>query len=413
MRILLDYLSSASKPAVLAMGMGVLLVAATPSFAQNDILLPAADAPPVVDEATPDPTFEEPDPAALATPAEAPADDAALQDLLKNIDEGAEQVKAPADPGIPEITPQVVDTAPPAVTGTETVIPTAEPSPVVAPTGAVPTPTDAALVPAPTPEAAAAATANATEATDVPTIPALPPDETPSEDLFFDADTLVPTGEMGANAPRKVNPALQPASKLIVVKKDYDSGSRQAQLVSAERAIALGRYDSALALYNKLYEKNSRDQNVIMGRAIALQHLGMDDEAVMAYEQILDLNPDNTQAQVNMLGLMGQRYPAVALQRLRELSDKEPDNLAIVGQIAVLHANLGQYDDAFKYLGMAASLEPNNANHLFNMAVVADRAGKKSEAITYYEQALEVDSIYGGGRSIPREAVFERLARLR
>jgi hypothetical protein len=33
--------------------------------------------------------------------------------------------------------------------------------------------------------------------------------------------------------------------------------------------------------------------------------------------------------------------------------------------------------------------------------------------VQFYEQALEVDSIYGGNRSIPRDAVFERLSRLR
>jgi hypothetical protein len=47
------------------------------------------------------------------------------------------------------------------------------------------------------------------------------------------------------------------------------------------------------------------------------------------------------------------------------------------------------------------------------MAVIADRGGKKDQAIQYYEKALEVDTIYGGGRTIPREAAFARLSQLR
>jgi Tfp pilus assembly protein PilF len=58
-------------------------------------------------------------------------------------------------------------------------------------------------------------------------------------------------------------------------------------------------------------------------------------------------------------------------------------------------------------------MEPQNAGHVFNMAVIADRAGDKKQAITYYEEALEIDTLYGSGRSIPRDAVFERLAELR
>lgn len=375
MRILLNHLFASSRPVALVLG-SCALIAAAPVFAQDDILLPADEAAPLIEDGLP----EEPthDPSVLTAPvepgAEAQAEDA-MQNLLENINEGNKPA-AEAASAVPETTPQIVEGAPPA---------------------------DAGLTPEPA----------ATAETDVSLVPALPAGQSADENLFFDADTLVPTGEMGANAPRKVNPALQPASKFIVVKKDYGSGTRQAQLVSAERAIALGRYDSALEIYNEMYAKNSRDPNIVMGRAIALQHLGQHDEAVAAYEELLDLRPENTQAQINMLGLMGQKYPAVALQRLGELRDKEPRNVAIVGQMAVLQANMGQYEDAMKYLGMAASLEPNNANHLYNMAVVADLAGKKDSAVQFYEQALEVDSIYGGSRSIPRDAVFERLARLR
>ena len=375
MRILLDHLFTSSRPAILVLGACAFMIAA-PAFAQDDILLPADEAAPLIEDGVPEEPLQ--DPSVLSAPvepgAEAQAEDA-MQNLLENINEGNKSGTEGA-PAVPETAPQVVEGAPPA---------------------------DAGLTPEP----------SATAESNVSVVPALPADQTPDENLFFDADTLVPTGEMGSNAPRKVNPALQPASKLIVVKKDYSGGSREAQLVSAERAIALGRYDSALEIYNEMYAKNSRDPNIVMGRAIALQHLGQQEEAVAAYEELLDLRPGNTQAEINMLGLMGQKYPAVALQRLGELREKEPRNVAIVGQMAVLQANMGQYEDAMKYLGMAASIEPNNANHVYNMAVVADLAGQKDSAVQFYEQALEVDSIYGGNRSIPRDAVFERLSRLR
>lgn len=234
------------------------------------------------------------------------------------------------------------------------------------------------------------------------------------EDVFFDAQSLVPTGEMGRKSgPTKVNPRLQPASKLVVVKKNYTSGSKPAQLVAAERATKLGRYDSALEIYDRLYATNKRDPNILMGRAVVLQKLGRDDEAVEAYDHFLSLRPDNVEAQVNMLGLMGQRYPAVALQRLQELSEKNPRNVGLIAQIAVVQAKMARFEDAIRYLGMAASMEPENANHIFNMAVIADRAGSKKEAIKYYEQALEVDTLYGAGKTIPRESVFQRLAQLR
>ena len=45
--------------------------------------------------------------------------------------------------------------------------------------------------------------------------------------------------------------------------------------------------------------------------------------------------------------------------------------------------------------------------------MVADRKGAKADAIKYYEQALEIDAIYGASRTLNREAIYDRLAKLR
>ncbi len=232
-------------------------------------------------------------------------------------------------------------------------------------------------------------------------------------EAFFDAEQLVPQGEMSKQGPKRVNPTLQPASKLITVRKNAGQDSTTAQLISAERAMSLGLYDSALEMFDRLYAKNKRDPRVLMGRAVALQNLGHFEDAMRMYEDLSSLDSRNVEVKVNMLGLLATKYPAIALRRLADLREEHPDNVGVVAQLAVTEANVGDFDSALKHLGMAASMEPQNANHLYNMAVITDRAGQTSQAVSYYEQALEVDSIYGSGRSIPREAVYERLANIR
>jgi Flp pilus assembly protein TadD len=253
----------------------------------------------------------------------------------------------------------------------------------------------------------------ATAIADVPAPPAGPVDE----NMFFDSENLTPgtrpSGEMRTGLPHNVSPELEPAAKYVVIEKNFDPGSEQAQLVAAQRAVQLGRYDAALRIYNQLYDKNKRDPNILLGRAIALQKLGQGDEAIRTYEELLELKPDNIEGQINLLGLIGERYPAVALQRLQTLSENYPNDVRVLAQTAVMQARFGQYDQALSSLGVAASLEEKNPSHVFNMAVIADRAGKKNDAIRYYEKALEIDTIYGGNRSIPRESVYERLAKLR
>jgi tetratricopeptide (TPR) repeat protein len=176
----------------------------------------------------------------------------------------------------------------------------------------------------------------------------------------------------------------------------------------------LGRYDAALLIYEGLKEETPKDPTVLIGYAAALQNSGRDDEAISVYEKVLALEPDNLDAHINMLGLIGNRYPAVALQRLKALQAKVSDfNPALVGQVAFTQARLGRYDEALKSYGVLAGRDPHNAQHLLNMAIVADKAGLRERAISYYEQALEVDSVYSGGRVLDRDQVFDRLAQLR
>ncbi len=230
---------------------------------------------------------------------------------------------------------------------------------------------------------------------------------------FFDANDLVPQGEMTKDGPNQINPSNQPASKLIVVKKNYKADSKTAQLVSAERAMSLGLNDSALQMFDDLYALNKKDSRILMGRAVVLQKIGRFDEAMQMYEKLSVLEPKNVDVKVNMLGLLSTRYPAVALRRLIELHNKNTSHTGLTAQIAVAYAQAGDVNSALKYLGVAASMEPNNANHLFNMAVISDRAGSKKQAISFYEKALEVDTIHGAGRTIPRDTVYERLAQIR
>ncbi len=233
------------------------------------------------------------------------------------------------------------------------------------------------------------------------------------DDVFFDANDLVPQGEMSREGPNKVSPITQPASKLVIVKKNFESDTQEAQIVSAERAMALGRYESALVLFDALYRNNKSDARILMGRAVTLQKLNRFDEAMQVYEALSKIEPDNLDVKINMLGLLGTRYPAVALRRLKALAEDNPGHPALAAQLAFAYAQNADATSALRFLGVAASLEPTNANHVFNQAVIADRIGERALAVQYYEKALEIDTIHGAGRTIPRDVVYARLSEIR
>lgn len=233
-------------------------------------------------------------------------------------------------------------------------------------------------------------------------------------DVYYDSSLNVPTGPLSETVgPRKVDPVQEPASKLVIARKNNNASDQESQLVAANRALELGRYESALELFQQLSSKNTRDPRILMGLAVAQQKTGLDDQAILTYESLLKIVPNNIDAVINMSGLLQKQYPEIALRKLLDLDEKHPGNPGIAAQLGMVYAQAGDSAQAMVALGKAAALQPENASHMYNMAIVADRTGKKQQAINYYERALEVDAVYGNGRSIPRETVYDRLAKLR
>lgn len=235
----------------------------------------------------------------------------------------------------------------------------------------------------------------------------------PHSGQYYDSDSFAPDPNLGMSAPREVDPKYEPASRFVVVSKSAGPDSMPAQLVSAQRALSLGRYTSALEMYEQLYKKSPRNTQVLMGLAVAQQNSGFSESAIATYEELLKIDPKNTNATSNMLGLVMQKYPSVAYQKLQALWDKNSQNPSIAAQLGLTNAAVGDTQEAIRYLGIAASIEPNNPSHYYNMAVVADRAGAYKDAIDYYQKALEVDAAYAGGRTLPRDNIYDRLADLR
>jgi Flp pilus assembly protein TadD len=234
---------------------------------------------------------------------------------------------------------------------------------------------------------------------------------------YYDSNAIVPDKDLaavGATGPRKIDPAVEPGQKFVVVEKAGSASSFEAQYIAASRALKLGRYAAAMEMFEKLYKRNHKDARVLMGLAVAQQGAGFRESAARTYEDLLNLQPNNADALVNLMGIMSTQYPSVTLKKLTELRGKYPNNPGIPAQMGLVSADLKNYDDAIRYLEVAASMDPSNPSHVYNMAIITDRMGNASKAIQLYEQALQLDATYGSNASsLPRDQIYDRLVVLR
>lgn len=218
-----------------------------------------------------------------------------------------------------------------------------------------------------------------------------PADDAPAKDIL--SEMTEPQGQDG----------------YLIVKKDYNPEDFSARLTTALLALSRGRYPAALEIFNALYITNPDDNRVLMGRAVSMQKMGLNGEALPAYEVVLSRDPKNLEALTNMLGILKSQDKAATTEKLQQLQEVYPSNADIAAQLGMSYGSAADYEKSVKYLDIADSLKPDNLDIMYNRAVAYDKMGNKRQAIDQYRQILSVAGNTVPPRGFPLEVVRKRL----
>jgi tetratricopeptide (TPR) repeat protein len=217
----------------------------------------------------------------------------------------------------------------------------------------------------------------------------------------------------------KSNMQVQPANILplpkdyLIVKKEHGANELISSLTAARMALARNQNGAALELFNGMYAKYPKDGRVLIGRAVAMQRLAQNGEALSAYEEALKNDPKNLEALTNMLGLLNSQHNTLAMEKLQQLAEVYPFNADIAAQLGMAYGGAGEYEQSLKYLDMADALKPGNADILYNRAVVYDKMGKTEKAADLYSQIVSLAGDGSIDQSLPIESIKKRLATIR
>jgi len=111
------------------------------------------------------------------------------------------------------------------------------------------------------------------------------------------------------------------------------------------------------------------------------------EEATNAFQKALEINPDETQHQINLaLTYVETAQPMQGIMMLRELSEKEPKNTSVLMALGQLSIRSGQYDKAVERYQQVIEIEPNNVKGYYALAQVYQITGKTQEAINTYQK---------------------------
>jgi Flp pilus assembly protein TadD len=184
----------------------------------------------------------------------------------------------------------------------------------------------------------------------------------------------------------------------------------------AQSLLATGDSAGALDLYNHVLDADADNPAALVGEAYILQASGDYDRAADAERRLLALDPADTAARVSLAMALGHARSPGALKELQKLADDMPASGPVQAALAQVLARQGDAQGAYDHLARALRLEPGNLVYRLDLAVLYDRTGQASDALSLYRQVLEAAASgnLGGAwtSALPLGAVRARAAYL-
>lgn len=139
------------------------------------------------------------------------------------------------------------------------------------------------------------------------------------------------------------------------------------------------------------------EARTLLEEAMQLQQAGNLAAAEPRYRAVIDLGYRTDDILPILAGILGQRGANEdALEIWDQLLARNPDHAIAHHEKSLIYSRMGKPDLAIAALEKSCAADPSNPVAANNLAVMLSDAGRKSEALTHFKRALELqpDSIY-------------------
>jgi len=110
------------------------------------------------------------------------------------------------------------------------------------------------------------------------------------------------------------------------------------------------------------------------------------------FDKVLAINPNNDSSKIGvgvcyMFGNISDN-PMQGILAVRQIADKNPDNIYAQMMLGIGGIQSGQYDKAAERFLTVIKKQPGNVEAILNLAGTYERMDKKAEAVKWYKEAL-------------------------
>jgi len=149
-----------------------------------------------------------------------------------------------------------------------------------------------------------------------------------------------------------------------------------------------GRIEEAQRAYEQVVRSDPRNADALLGLAAIAVRQGQHERAQNFYLRVLESDPADATAQAALINLHGGSDGGQSESRLKTLLAAQPDSAALHFALGNLYSRQRRWGEAQQAYFQAYALDPENADHLFNVAVSLDHLRQSKLALQYYRMAL-------------------------
>ena len=199
----------------------------------------------------------------------------------------------------------------------------------------------------------------------------------------------------GISVPRTAGTQASPS--LPVAAADAPPIAVNARVMSVDPFVEQGyqafqKNDLAAARdsYQKALTREPYNRDALLGLAAIDVRSGQLEAAEARYLRVLEADPRDSQAVAALVSLRGRLDPVASESRLKTLIANQPDVSSLHFSLGNQYAHQSRWAEAQSAYFKAYSLDPENADFAFNLAVSLDQLRQKKPALEYYQRALSL-----------------------
>ena len=267
--------------------------------------------------------------------------------------------------------------------------PVATPAPpaAAAAPAAIPSQPDAAPSP-PAPQAAVAVPAPARTA--VPGIPPIQPVRPPRPRSQPDSGTLASGSSLRPGPSSDSIGSVSPRAGEALAPIAINAPTLSVDPLVEQAYQAFQRNDLAAARdgYQRALAREPANRDALLGLAAIDVRSGQLNSAEARYLKLLEIDPRDSHAAASLISLRGQLDPVASESRLKSLIASQPETALLHFSLGNQYAQQSRWSEAQAAYFKAHSVDPENADYAFNLAVSLDQLHQGKLALEFYQRAL-------------------------